>query len=61
VRHGETAWNAEGRMQGQLDIPLNAVGRWQAGRVAAALERYAALSQELAAAAAPTEPTGRPV
>jgi probable phosphoglycerate mutase len=37
VRHGETAWNAEMRMQGQLDVPLNATGRWQAGRVAAAL------------------------
>lgn len=37
IRHGETAWNAETRMQGQLDIPLNAVGRWQAERVAAAL------------------------
>ena len=37
VRHGETAWNAETRMQGQLDVPLNAVGRWQAERVAEAL------------------------
>ena len=37
IRHGETAWNAETRMQGQLDIPLNAVGRWQAERAAAAL------------------------
>ena len=30
VRHGETAWNAEHRVQGQLDVPLNAVGRAQA-------------------------------
>ncbi|CAN5837530.1 histidine phosphatase family protein [soil metagenome] len=37
IRHGETAWNADGRIQGQLDLPLNATGRWQAGRMAAAL------------------------
>jgi len=37
VRHGETAWNADARLQGQLDIPLNAKGRWQAARVAQAL------------------------
>jgi len=30
VRHGETAWNAEHRVQGQLDVPLNAVGHAQA-------------------------------
>ena len=30
VRHGETAFNAEGRLQGQRDIPLNAKGRDQA-------------------------------
>jgi probable phosphoglycerate mutase len=37
VRHGETAWNAEGRVQGQLDIPLNAHGEAQARAVAEAL------------------------
>jgi probable phosphoglycerate mutase len=30
VRHGETAWNAERRIQGQLDVPLSAVGHAQA-------------------------------
>jgi phosphoserine phosphatase len=29
VRHGETAWNAEGRQQGRLDIPLSTLGRAQ--------------------------------
>jgi 2,3-bisphosphoglycerate-dependent phosphoglycerate mutase len=37
VRHGETAWNAEGRVQGQLDIPLSPTGLAQARAVAAAL------------------------
>jgi probable phosphoglycerate mutase len=34
IRHGETAWNAETRIQGQLDVPLSRTGFWQAGRLA---------------------------
>jgi 2,3-bisphosphoglycerate-dependent phosphoglycerate mutase len=37
VRHGETAWNVDARIQGQLDIQLNDTGRWQARRVGTAL------------------------
>lgn len=38
IRHGETAWNVATRIQGQLDIALNARGRWQAAQVAQALQ-----------------------
>ncbi|MDP2262183.1 MAG: histidine phosphatase family protein [Hydrogenophaga sp.] len=37
VRHGETAWNRDTRIQGHTDIALNEHGRWQADRLAAAL------------------------
>lgn len=37
VRHGETSWNVDARIQGQLDIQLNDTGRWQARCVGHAL------------------------
>ena len=38
IRHGETTWNVDTRIQGRLDIPLNATGRLQASRMALALK-----------------------
>jgi probable phosphoglycerate mutase len=37
IRHGETAWNVDTRLQGHLDIPLNDVGLRQAKHLAQAL------------------------
>lgn len=53
-RHGETAYNAGRRVQGQLDVPLNATGRRQAERAArhlATLCPDAIVSSDLARAA----------
>jgi broad specificity phosphatase PhoE len=38
VRHGETDWNAEGRLQGQIDRPLSDFGRRQARQLGETLE-----------------------
>jgi 2,3-bisphosphoglycerate-dependent phosphoglycerate mutase len=37
IRHGETAWNVDTRIQGQLDISLNDIGLWQAEQASKAL------------------------
>ncbi len=38
IRHGETAWNLEGRWQGHADVPLSDRGRIQARLLAVRLE-----------------------
>jgi len=40
VRHGQSEWNAEGRWQGQADIPLSDLGRQQAKAAAASLGTF---------------------
>ena len=40
IRHGETDWNREGRLQGSQDIPLNDLGRRQAAEAAGKLRAF---------------------
>jgi len=68
VRHGETAWNVEARLQGQLDIPLNPRGLEQARLTAEALAHDApdlVISSDLSRARQTAEAiaahTGRPL
>ena len=69
IRHGETAWNVDTRIQGHLDIPLNATGREQASRLARALLGHAPidaicssdLSRALQTARIVADATGAPL
>lgn len=53
IRHGETDWNAEGRLQGQRDIPLNDLGRVQAEEVGARLKATVPLIEDCDFVASP--------
>jgi broad specificity phosphatase PhoE len=53
IRHGETDWNLEGRLQGQRDIPLNDVGRVQAEEAARKLQALVPHVEDLAYVASP--------
>ena len=60
VRHGETAWNVDTRIQGHIDIGLNAKGLWQAaqaGRVLADEPIAAVYSSDLSRARETAEAT----
>ncbi|WP_419899603.1 histidine phosphatase family protein [Roseomonas sp. USHLN139] len=57
LRHGETDWNAQGLSQGNIDIPLNAVGIAQAERAARALAAQAVEERRIATVVA--SPLGR--
>ena len=58
LRHGETLWNREGRMQGGLDSDLTPLGRLQAVAMGQALAR---VGVSRATHAALTSPQGRAV
>ncbi len=44
VRHGQTEWNREERFRGQIDVPLNDTGHWQAEQAARAIKRKYSVS-----------------
>ena len=62
IRHGETAWNVDTRLQGQLDIPLNPRGQEQARRLGLSLRQETLdrlISSDLSRAHATAEAIGQ--
>ncbi len=62
LRHGQTDWNAQHRLQGHIDIPLNAAGLLQAEQLGAALageDIVAIYSSDLLRALATAQPLAR--
>jgi broad specificity phosphatase PhoE len=57
IRHGETDWNAEARLQGQRDIPLNDFGRVQAEEAGRRLRGLVPSFEDLAYVASPLSRT----
>lgn len=57
IRHGETDWNLEGRLQGQKDIPLNDLGRVQAEEAGRRLASVRPHYEDLAYVASPMRRT----
>jgi broad specificity phosphatase PhoE len=53
IRHGETDWNLEARLQGQRDVPLNDFGRVQAEEAATRLRALVARYEDLDYVASP--------
>jgi broad specificity phosphatase PhoE len=53
IRHGETDWNVEARLQGQRDVPLNGFGRVQSEEAGARLRRIAGSCETLDYVASP--------
>lgn len=61
-RHGQTEWNLDGRLQGQMDVPLDETGHEQAqtaARLLAALEPSLIVSSDLSRAAATADALAR--
>lgn len=57
IRHGETDWNAEARLQGQKDVPLNDFGRVQAEEAGARLRGLVPSCENLDFVASPLSRT----